>query len=65
MAHDTYMICMLASTIDKEAHLAFSLLKFLDCDGEDGVGAAGVLIHHCCSDTPVLLTNLHVEKQLY
>ena len=39
-------------------HLAISLLQLLHCDGEDGMGATGVLIHECCPYTPVLLTNL-------
>lgn len=43
----------------KEGHLSVSLLQLLHCDGEDGVGATGVLVHQGCPHTPVLLAHLH------
>ena len=44
------------------AHLAVALLHLLHSDSEDGVGAAGVLVHHGGPHTAVLLPHLHTGQ---
>ncbi len=46
------------------ADFAISLLQLLDCDGEDGVGPAGILVHQRCSHASVLLAHLHQPPSL-